>query len=446
MAGMNALFAGLGAALLVNTASAAPSPDRYSLVNSYTGKDFFNGWEFWDQPDPTNGFVDYVNQQTAMDSRLAGLFYNNATDEHTAFLGVDTTTMNPTAGRASVRISSSQAWSGGGLFIADVRHSPQGSCGSWPALWLVGPDWPNQGEIDIIEGVNDNAYNSLTLHTGPNCKSNLPQNKFLGKQVTTDCEISGENNVGCSIRSNASTSYNPKAKQMITHPAAGPGFNAAGGGVYATSWDATGISIWMFPHSAVPADLVAGKPDPSSWTATPLARFGGDGCDYSTTFRNQQLVVDTTFCGDWAGKDEVWSQSPACKAKAPTCQEFVANNPSAFKDTYWEIASIQVYQTASQMAESGTKPIVESSGKDVKFPATLGEILPRHAGEHHDADCANMTGTAPNATTPLSPSGTAPAASSTASINANATDYGNSTNFTALHENLRSGRLARLHR
>ena len=35
--------------------------------------------------------------------------------------------------------------------------------------WMVGPNWPGNGEIDIIEGVNDNAQNQMTLHTSPGC-------------------------------------------------------------------------------------------------------------------------------------------------------------------------------------------------------------------------------------------------------------------------------------
>lgn len=31
----------------------------------------------------------------------------------------------------------------------DIRHMPQG-CGTWPAAWEVGDDWPNQGEVDIV--------------------------------------------------------------------------------------------------------------------------------------------------------------------------------------------------------------------------------------------------------------------------------------------------------
>lgn len=448
-------LAALVAATAILTARAAPSPDRYQLVNSYTGADFFTGWSFWDQPDPTNGFVNYTNQTVASASGLAGFIYNNATGEETAYLGVDSQTMNPAAGRASVRISSEQTWNAGGLFVADVRHTPQGICGTWPALWLVGPDWPNQGEIDIIEGVDDAQYNSMTLHTGPGCSSSLAQGKqFLGKQITTNCDVSSSgSNTGCSIQSNASQTFSAQGKKMVTHPTAGEAFNAAGGGVYATLWDSSGVTIWMFPHSAVPSDLQAGAPNPADWTTiTPVARFGGQGCDYGSTFRNQQLVIDTTFCGDWAGKDEVWFASTTCAAKAPTCQDFVAGNPAAFKDAYWEIASIKVFQTGSQMAASGTTALPAANGKRAEFPATLDDILPHGqtmTQGSDDAECAHMVGAAlnnTNATRTPSPDArgiTAPSASANASLSG----YRNSTNLTALHDKMRGagGRSARLY-
>jgi hypothetical protein len=55
-------------------------------------------------------------------------------------------------GRSSVRISSKKSWGTGSLVVVDLAHVPGGQCGTWPAMWLLGPNWPWGGEIDIIEG------------------------------------------------------------------------------------------------------------------------------------------------------------------------------------------------------------------------------------------------------------------------------------------------------
>ena len=46
---------------------------------------------------------------------------------------------------------------------------PQG-CATWPAVWEVREDgWPQYGEVDIVEGVNDVSPNRAALHTTSNC-------------------------------------------------------------------------------------------------------------------------------------------------------------------------------------------------------------------------------------------------------------------------------------
>lgn len=89
------------------------------------------------------------------------------------YLGVDFTT--PLAvngpGRASVRIETKKTYNDG-LYIVDVKHMPGGICGTWPAFWSLGEDhqWPIDGEIDIIEGVNRNTVNKWVMHTDTDCK------------------------------------------------------------------------------------------------------------------------------------------------------------------------------------------------------------------------------------------------------------------------------------
>ena len=51
---------------------------------------------------------------------------------------------------------------------------PQG-CGTWPAVWEADDQvGSSAGEVDILEGVNDVAPNSVTLHTNGTCT--MPDN------------------------------------------------------------------------------------------------------------------------------------------------------------------------------------------------------------------------------------------------------------------------------
>ncbi|OZJ02454.1 hypothetical protein BZG36_04110, partial [Bifiguratus adelaidae] len=150
-----------------------------------------------------------------------------------------------------------------------------------------------------------------------------------GTTVTSNCWINApgqSSNQGCGVTNTQPTSY-------------GDNLNNAGGGVYATLWNSNGISIWWFQRSAIPSDITSGSPNPSGWP-TPDANFPfGSSCP-SSFFANHQIVVDLTFCGDWAGN--VYSQF-SCPG---TCQDYVQNNPSAFSDAYWGINKFQVWQPA----------------------------------------------------------------------------------------------------
>ena len=42
-------------------------------------------------------------------------------------------------------------------------------CKVWPSIWTKGNDWPNNGEIDIIEGVNKMNFNQMAVHTKGAC-------------------------------------------------------------------------------------------------------------------------------------------------------------------------------------------------------------------------------------------------------------------------------------
>ncbi|CAG8975865.1 hypothetical protein HYALB_00011115, partial [Hymenoscyphus albidus] len=251
----------------------------------------------------------YVSKPEASRLGLSGVSQNGAT-----YLRVDYwSKLNPAgAGRKSVRITSKKSWTHG-LFVADIAHMPGGICGTWPAWWKLGPNWPNNGEIDIIEGVNSNSKNTMALHTSANCR--MTPTHQLGTPQDTNCDGTTNSNAGCSVRSTSKLTY-------------GNDFNAIGGGVYAMEWMSQDIKIWFFPRGGIPRNLQSGRPDTKDW-GTPQSYYTGN-CNIDSHFKGHNIVFDTTFCGDWAAN--VWSSDPTCSKLAPTCNSYVANNPSAFKN------------------------------------------------------------------------------------------------------------------
>ncbi|KAL9032288.1 MAG: hypothetical protein Q9180_006591, partial [Flavoplaca navasiana] len=121
----------------------------------------------------------------------------------------------------------------------------------------------------------------------------------------------------------------------------GDKINSAGGATYALEWTSEGMSIWGWSRNGAPSDALGNAPDPAGW-GTPTASFpSGSGCDVDTFFNDQQIIFDTTFCGVWAGT--VWADDPKCSSLAPTCEEYVQNNPEAFADAYWTINALEVF-------------------------------------------------------------------------------------------------------
>lgn len=48
-----------------------------------------------------------------------------------------------------------------------MRLTPRCACSVWPAWWSQAQDWPQGGEIDTFEGVNQVTMNQMALHTEP---------------------------------------------------------------------------------------------------------------------------------------------------------------------------------------------------------------------------------------------------------------------------------------
>jgi len=318
-----------------NPTATTTAASPWKLANAYQGANFFDGWDFFTSPDPTNGIVDYIDQNTA---RSDGLLEVNA--QGNAVMRVETT-QTVSGNRKSIRITT-QSQFNGGLVIMDSVHMPTG-CGTWPAFWTNGPNWPAGGEIDIVEGVNNYTNNQATIHTNVGCTLPTSNSNTLAISGTVvggmDCAALTTGNQGCGVRASTNNSF-------------GAGFNANGGGVYAMKWDTTGVAVYFFPRGSVPSDISTGAPQPDSW-GNAQARWPAASCAPFTFFNDHHAIFDTTLCGDWAGA--VWDgagipgqgQSCAQRTGFSTCQAFVQASGSAMSEAYWEVQSVKIYQLQS---------------------------------------------------------------------------------------------------
>lgn len=357
----SALTTAFAVTSFLTTASAAPS--SYSLVADYSGNTFFDGFETFTGADPTHGHVNYTDMAFAASNGLLGFNQYPGANETRAFIKVDSTNKAP-SGRNAVRLTSLSTFSVGMLSVMDIHHQPVGP-GLWPAAWFLGTGatWPAAGEIDVVEYVNNNSFNAMTLHTSSGCSVANNTNGFVGALQAEDCNSGNDGTMGCGIQAPGQIkAYN---QQVST---AGEAFNAQGGALYVTEWTTTGINVWSFARSAVPSSLNAVNPSTAGFP-TPLASFSGSSCDFSKAFVNMVMIINTAFCGDWAG--QVWESSGmAAQTGVATCKDFVANNPQAFTEAYWEFGSIKIYSSGAQPGKNpGKRSFTEQPS--VSFSTTI---------------------------------------------------------------------------
>jgi beta-glucanase (GH16 family) len=74
---------------------------------------------------------------------------------------------NWTSGRVQTSSANVGAPAGGELEVTASIEQPNAGPGYWPAFWMLGPgQWPENGEIDIMEDVNSLSELSGTIHCG----------------------------------------------------------------------------------------------------------------------------------------------------------------------------------------------------------------------------------------------------------------------------------------
>ena len=151
---------------------------------------------------------------------------------------------------------------------------------------------------------------------------------MTGHAESYDCDVNSPtqwSNQGCGV----------KKKDFY-----GEALNKRGGGIIAMEWTSTLIRMWMFDRNAIPEDLSSPRPSPEEW-GVPDALFDDTQCDIAKIFRDHVVIINLTFCGDWAGNTYATSTCPGT-----SCNAFVRSQPESFRDAYWAIRSLKIYQAA----------------------------------------------------------------------------------------------------
>ncbi|KAJ7636967.1 glycoside hydrolase family 16 protein [Roridomyces roridus] len=310
--------------------STGTSNEGWKLSSKLEGQDFLNFFNYDSGTGDNGGSANYVN------GVKEGLAY---VSNGQVILAVDDA--ESVSARNSLRMVSKTTFNAGdqNLFVFDIAHMPA-VCGTWPAVWLTGANWPYQGEIDVVEGVSLYNKNIYSVHTGSGCSFQQSDISALTKvQLLEATGLSCDANSdpgACGFSDTSSTTF-------------GPGFNKAGGGVFALQYDTSGIQMWFFAPDSVPSDITSLAPNPSTW-GSPRMAVPKSTCNPSTFFKDLMLIVDTNLAGSFT--EGVWAvdgaggQATSCKTQTgvDSAAAYVTGHGSAFgEDAQWKINGFYIY-------------------------------------------------------------------------------------------------------
>ncbi|KAJ7253692.1 hypothetical protein B0H12DRAFT_1233567 [Mycena haematopus] len=311
------------------TKSTGTSNEGWKLTTKLEGSTFLDFFNYDSGTGDNGGVANYVNGVSE------GLAY---TSGNQVILAVDTA--EDVSARNSLRMVSKTTFNAKNmnLFVFDIAAMPA-VCGTWPAVWFTGANWPYQGEIDVVEGVSLYNQNIYSIHTGSGCS--IPSSAVSSmSQVTvvdgTDCDAT-VNPAGCGFSDKDATSF-------------GPGFNKAGGGVFALQFDTTGIKMWFFQAGSVPSDITSLAPTPSTW-GSPRMSVPTSSCSPTSFFSDLMMVVDTNLGGtspkaSGAPVHGAGGQAKSCKSQtgANTAADYITSHGSEFGEAaQWKINGFYIY-------------------------------------------------------------------------------------------------------
>ncbi len=226
-----------------------------------------------------------------------------------------------TSGRVQTTGPVVSAPAGGELEVIGSIEQPTGGLGYWPALWLLGPgQWPENGEIDIMEDVNSLSEVSGTVHCGVDPAGPCNEPTGVGSGLTACAGCQG----GYHTYEMILNRTNPAAETVTFYLDGRAYFTATEAQVGTATWQAA------YDHSmAIILDLAMGGayPDGACHCTAP------DGSTTSGGTMSVAYVAAYTTGG--AAAPPVSSPTAAPTSPAPTASGGPAPTPSPTpKPTY----------------------------------------------------------------------------------------------------------------
>ena len=250
---------------------------------------------------------------------------------------------NWTSGRIQTTSAVVGAPAGGQLEVTASIKQPTGGLGYWPAFWMLGPgQWPENGEIDIMEDVNSLSELSGTVHCGvdPGGPCNEPDGIGSGLVGCGGCQ-SGYNTYTMILnRTNTSA-------ESIT-------FYLDGNAYFTVTESQVGTSTWQaaFDHNmAIILDLAMGGAYPNGvCNCTSPSSSTASGGTMSVQYVAAYTTTGSTSGGGGsgsAGTGEITGYNGLClddrgasTALFNPVQVYTCNNTSAQQWTVVEAGSL----------------------------------------------------------------------------------------------------------
>ncbi|KAJ3827030.1 hypothetical protein F5880DRAFT_1313323 [Lentinula raphanica] len=119
--------------------------------------------------------------------------------------------------------------------------------------------------------------------------------------------------------------------------------------------------MWFWSRSDIPASISQANSSSTmnltDW-GTPTAAYPSSACNVTQYFQPQNLVLDITLCGVWAGVPSIYN-STGCSGQC--IDNVIGSGNPIYNDAYWDISYIRTYLASTTTDSSASSA---SSGND----------------------------------------------------------------------------------